>query len=203
MFVNNLPQQNMKTAGGWTIVTVVFALILLSILSRFVLVDWPNFKQIGAVAIFLGYWLRRVDVAALVVVLVMLASDWVIGFYDYRLMLSVYGAMVLACGIGYLLKGQICSGKSVVNELTSTTAAALVASILFFVITNSAVWMFGGFYSPNVEGWLTALAAGLPFFKFTCWGNLLFTPLLFACLKLVESSAILTNNSQRIAQPSH
>ena len=41
---------------------------------------------------------------------------------------------------------------------------SLVASTLFFLITNGAVWYANPTYSQDVNGLILAYAAGLPFF---------------------------------------
>ncbi|MEM9410607.1 MAG: DUF6580 family putative transport protein [Planctomycetota bacterium] len=183
---HNLPST--RLASQLLVICAVCLLVSFAMASRFWLLDWPNFKPVGAVAIFLGYWMRRLDVSALAVVIIMFVSDFWIGFYDIRLMLAVYGSMVLACAIGFVAKPQLDSSESLLSESLKIVAASLIAAIAFFFVTNSAVWLLGNGYAPNLSGWIAALIAGIPFFKFTVCGNALFTLLLFSTYRLIESS---------------
>ena len=57
---------------------------------------------------------------------------------------------------------------------------ALAGSALFFVSTNTAVWLLGTGYTPDASGLLAALNAGLPFWRNAMAGDLLFTGMLFS-----------------------
>lgn len=39
------------------------------------------------------------------------------------------------------------------------------SSVAFFLTTNFAVWLFGGFYPQTVAGLIACFAAGLSFFR--------------------------------------
>ena len=154
-------------------------LLLLALATRFWLADWPNFKPIAAVAIFAGYFCERKSLALIAVVAIMLVSDAVIGFYEPLIMASVYASLLLACGLGMLMQKRLRVDSKMFSKIGSISAAALVASVLFYLLTNTAVWA-AGWYPADLNGWIAALVAGLPFFKFTLAGNLLFSCLLFS-----------------------
>lgn len=154
-------------------------LLLLALTSRFWLADWPNFKPIGAVAIFAGFFCQRKSLALIGVVAIMLVSDAVIGFYEPMVMLSVYASLLLACGLGMMLKKRMRNDSKMHFKVGAVSAASLVAAVLFYLLTNTAVWA-AGWYPGDLNGWVAALVAGLPFFKFTLAGNLLFSGLLFS-----------------------
>ena len=52
-----------------------------------------------------------------------------------------------------------------------------MASLLFFGVSNSAVWLWGGMYPATVGGWVSALVAGLPFLPMALTGDVLYTAL--------------------------
>jgi hypothetical protein len=78
-----------------------------------------------------------------------------------------------------------------VSEKRSTTriaSAAITASLLFFVITNFAVWAFGTMYPKSAAGLAECYIAALPFFRYTLAGDLSCTLLLFGGFALLEQS---------------
>ena len=135
----------------------------------------PNFTPIAAMALFGGAYLNR-RYAALVPLAAMLASDIFIGFYSPIVMFSVYGSFILTGAIGLWLKKR----KSPANVVF----AAVGASILFFLITNFAVWV-GGWYPRNLAGLVEAYTMAVPFFRNTLLGNLFYTTVFFGGYELV------------------
>ena len=51
---------------------------------------------------------------------------------------------------------------------------------MFFVSTNTAVWLLGTGYTPDASGWLASLSAGVPFWRNAIVGDVLFSGVLFA-----------------------
>ena len=59
--------------------------------------------------------------------------------------------------------------------------AALASSVSFFLISNFAVWAaWSDLYPRTVNGLMTSYVAGLPFFRHSMEGDLLFTAAMFA-----------------------
>lgn len=57
---------------------------------------------------------------------------------------------------------------------------SLSASVLFFIVTNFAVWAGShGFYSKDLAGLISCYTAGIPFFGGTLAGDLFYTALIF------------------------
>jgi hypothetical protein len=65
-------------------------------------------------------------------------------------------------------------------------AASLAASVLFFVVTNFAVWAMGSMYPKSAGGLLACYVAAIPFFGNTLLGDAFFTAVLFGGLALAE-----------------
>lgn len=137
----------------------------------------PNFAPIGAMALFGGAYLDK-RLALLLPLLVMFISDLFIGFYSPAVMLSVYGSFVLVGLIGMWLRKR----KNPKNILL----AAISSSILFFLITNFAVWAAGS-YSRGVEGLVTSYVMAIPFFRGTLFGDLFYTGLFFGGFELLKA----------------
>jgi hypothetical protein len=58
--------------------------------------------------------------------------------------------------------------------------SALGGSVVFFLVSNFAVWAAWDMYPRTAAGVLTCYEAGLPFFRHSVTGDLLFTAVMFA-----------------------
>jgi len=67
--------------------------------------------------------------------------------------------------------------------------AALGSSISFFLISNFMVWAAGTMYPKTWPGLLTCYAAGVPFFRHTLEGDLVFTAAMFTTPVVVHAIA--------------
>jgi len=52
--------------------------------------------------------------------------------------------------------------------------ATLAGSMLFYLITNAAVWLFSPWYPAGIEGLMLSYTMALPFLKYTLLGDLFF-----------------------------
>ena len=156
---------------------VIALLIVVGIASRFMLIDYPNFKPIAAIAIFCGFFFCRsrggLLVGACAACGIMLVSDATLGFYELPVMFAVYSSILIACVLGNKA-GRWFENSSSFVQLASLTGSALIASCFFFLLTNAAV-VFAGWYPFSIDGFVASYVAGVPFFKFTVLGDLLFT----------------------------
>ncbi len=144
---------------------IIFALIFSAFAIGTRLVDHaPNFAAIGALALWAGIYLPRKYYLALPVV-VMLVSDSIVGFYDWRVMLFVYGSFVLMAVIGHYLKNY--KGPAIVMS-------SLLGSAFFYVATNFAVWAFGTMYTHDWAGLINCFYLALPFFRNTLYSDLIY-----------------------------
>lgn len=162
-------------------------LILLGAALRVYFQHIPNFSPVAAIALYAGFWFRRVWRAALVPLGAMLLSDAVIGGYDPRLMLTVYGMLALPVLAGAFVLRRDMAWR---YRFGGALAFSLLASLLFFVVTNSAVWAFSIWYTQDIAGWMQCLTAGLPFVRYTLSGDLVFATVLFgghACAATIWS----------------
>jgi hypothetical protein len=63
---------------------------------------------------------------------------------------------------------------------------SLAGSIVFYLVTNWAVWAFGTMYAPNFGGLLESYVRAIPFFRNTLLGDLVFTGLLFGAYEAIR-----------------
>jgi hypothetical protein len=152
--------KNVLTAVGLIIFAVVVRVL------QFI----PNVAPVGALAIFSGVYFKK-RWAYAVPILAMLISDPIIGYYDARVMATVYGSFILAVLIGRLVAGRK-------NPLT-VMLGALSGSVLFYLTTNFAVWAISSWYPPNFSGLMLSYTMALPFFRNTLLSDLFFTGVFF------------------------
>ena len=57
--------------------------------------------------------------------------------------------------------------------------AAVTGSVGFFLISNFGVWAATNMYAKTVSGLMACYAAGVPFFRHTLEGDLLYTTVMF------------------------
>lgn len=132
----------------------------------------PNFTPISALALFGGVYLNKRS-AFILPLIVMLISDYFIGFHNT--MIYVYGSFAIIGLIGLYLR----SHKSFVNVFIGT----LAGSVLFYFITNAGVWIQGA-YGRDIVGLYNSLVMGLPFFRYTVSGDLVYVSLFFGAYEL-------------------
>src|SRR5262249_10316967 len=130
----------------------------------------PNFTPIAASALFAGAVLRSRTLALAVPVASMLASDFILDGYDWRVMGVVYAALALPALLGRW-------GRT--RSAIVLAPLALSSSLIFFATTNFAVWAFSGMYTHDLAGLVHCYVAALPFLQNTIIGDMLWTTLLF------------------------
>lgn len=160
-------------------IAMIGAAILVAVGSR-VLPHPPNFTPLAAIALFAGAISVRPMVAAVVVVAAMLISDAVIGFH--ALMPVVYGCLLVNLIIGSrLIRGRegVPFGAASCGRIF---AGSLIGSVLFFLVTNFAVFLTA--YPNTGAGLLACYTSALPFFQYTLSGDLFYSAALFGAYAL-------------------
>lgn len=161
-------------------------LILIGVFAR--LVPHPaNFAPITAIALFGGMYLPKKYAFVLPLVAVFLSDLW-LGF-DFSSMWAVYGSFLLSGVIGLYIR----QNKSVSIVITGT----VFASVLFFLITNFAVWWGTNMYSKDWVGLINCYIAGIPFYRNTLMGDIFFTTILVGGYELIIK--LVKNHSRRFA----
>ena len=136
----------------------------------------PNFTPIGAMALFSGAYLGRKWLAFVAPLGALLLSDLVLGFYHGQA--TVYFSVALIVMIGMMLLSRASPLR--------VGFAAIVSSVLFFVITNFGMWLFSGFYPRTTAGLEACFVAAIPFFQNTLTGDLFYAALLFGGFRIAE-----------------
>lgn len=173
---------------GTTRFLVISGMILAAAGSR-LLPHPPNFTPIAAMALFAGATLSSRWQAFLVPLAAMVLSDLVLysmhtethdpaGYLAMQLV--VYACFAATVSIGLALQSR--------RKVLPLAGAALGSSILFFVVTNFAVWVLrqGNAYPSTMEGLVACYVAALPFFQWTVLGDLGFAAVIFGVFALLE-----------------
>lgn len=155
---------------------VVLACMILAAAASRLIPHPPNVASITAVALFGGAYLSDRRLACFIPLTALFLSDLILGFYSH--MWVVYGSFALVVCVGFLLRMR--------RTPLAIAGAALASSILFFVITNFAVWVFGSLYPKTIEGFLACYVAAIPFFQNTLLGDALYSIVLFGGFALFE-----------------
>ena len=151
-----------------------FLLIALGLFSR-VLPHPANFAPIAGIALFAGIYLPK-KLAIIAPLAAMALSDLIIGSYQWQVMLTVYLAFIVTGLIGLAIKNN--------KNFRSIVGGTLLASIIFFITTNWAVWAFGTMYPHSLNGLLQSYVMALPFFRNSLLGDLFYVGVLVGGMEI-------------------
>jgi len=161
-----------KSNKAWLYI-ILGLIIVASIIMR--LVPHPaNFIPLGALALFSGTYIRS-KWGIVVPVLVMVGTDFVLGLHS--LVLFTWGSFLLIAMIGWWVRKK--------KNIWRIVGGTLAGSILFFIVTNFAVWAFTPLYSKTVIGLVQCFYMAIPFFRNTMAGDLFYVGIFFGLYELV------------------
>lgn len=156
----------------------IVLLIGLDVVAR-LLPHAPDFTPIAASGLFAASVLRLRGLSLVVPLAGLMASDALVGgFYDWRIMICVYGSLLLPA-VAASVSIRLCRPRMVAPVLLSS-------SLLFFLVSNFAVWAFSPLYAANAAGLVKCYLAALPFLRFTIAGDLFWGATLFGCHWLLQ-----------------
>ena len=158
------------------IIIIVVVFILIGVSSR-LLPHFPNFTPISAIALFGGVYFSR-KIAFLLPLIIMVISDIFIGYYEVGLMISVYGSFFICVLLGLWLKNH--------KKWYTVLGSSVFASLIFFFITNFAVWIFTPWYAKTIFGLIQCYLMALPFFRNALLGDLFYVIIFFGTYETVE-----------------
>lgn len=137
--------------------------VIAAALTRF-LPHPPNFTAIGAMALFAGACMPNRWMSLLIPAAAMFITDLFLGFHNT--LWAVYASFAIITMIGWMVREK--------QNVWTLAGASLAGAILFFFITNAAMWVVGPFvpaaerfYPLGIEGLPMSITAGIPFFHYT------------------------------------
>src|SRR5688572_12868871 len=173
-------------------VAILGILVLVGVIARLI-PHMPNFAPVTATALFCGAYMgKRMAFAAPLVVLMI--SDYLLLYINpygevnfstlygplaafHNTLLYVYASIGISALVGWLVARE--------RSPALLAAAAMFCSLQFFLITNAAVWIEGA-YARGIEGLWQSYVAGLPFYRGTFLGDLVYTATFFGVYELVR-----------------
>jgi hypothetical protein len=157
------------------------AIICASALSR-LLPHPPNFAPLTAMSLFAGAYVVDKRFAFALPLTAMFLSDIVLelttGWGFYSGMWTVYGALALVTLIGFRLKNNVSVG--------SVAGYSFAGALLFFIVTNFAVWALGSMYPHSARGLAMCYTAAFPFFQNSLLGDAVYAVILFGGFAFAE-----------------
>jgi hypothetical protein len=153
----------------------ILGIIIIAALLRFV-PNRYNITPIIAIALFGGAYFANKKIAFIIPIITMLISDLFLGFHNT--MFAVYGCFALSVLIGIFYLKTINIGRII--------SASLLSSIIFFLVTNFAVWMFTGMYESNFTGLIFCYERAIPFFRNSLIGDMMYSGVLFGGFAFLE-----------------
>lgn len=163
-------------------IAVLTSMVLAAAASRLI-PHPPNFTPIIALALFGGSYFTDRRTAYVVPLAAMVLSDIGLAFlqgYEFfaAMRLVIYGCFALITTMGLFLRHRL--------KIVNVIAASLAGSIVFFVITNFAVWAEGQLYPMNMTGLAQCYVAAIPFFRNTVLSALFYSALLFGSFEFAQ-----------------
>jgi hypothetical protein len=160
-----------------TLLTIVLATALFRLVPH-----WPNFTPVAALALFGAAAFEKKWLGLAVPFAAMLLSDAIIGFHGSM------GAVYVSFGLTWLIGAWALRRPTIV----SVVSASVASSVLFFLITNFAVWFGSTYYPQTGAGLMACYVAGLAFYDGQSFflngfmGDLFFSGLLFGSYYLLQ-----------------
>jgi hypothetical protein len=168
---------------------IMSCMVLLAALSRF-LPHPPNFTPIGGMALFGAAYFSRKGLALLIPFIALWLSNIILDnvvyaqYYDGFVWFS--NPMVFV-GFGTIVLMGLFTLKKV--STFSILGSSLMASVLFFLVSNFGTWMSGTgmLYTKDLTGLMACYTAGIPFFWNTLAADLFYVGVLFGSWQFLTS----------------
>lgn len=150
------------------VILISLALVLFGAVMR-ILPHLPNMTPVTAIALVGALYVSKRSSILLPIAAVVI-SDLIIGFYDWRIMASVYASFLVVGFVGQILRRY--------PTIFAVGLLVFASSAIFFFITNTAVWIFSPWYAKDLSGLLYSYELGIPFWRNMLAGDLLYTAML-------------------------
>lgn len=138
----------------------------------------PGYLPVAASGLFAARYLRVPALAVVVPLLGMWLSDMALPGEDWRIVLIGFAAISIPAVAGIFTRRW--------RGVAPVAGTMVACSLVFFLLSNGAVWAFSGMYSPTWQGLTQCYVAALPFLDKTVLGDLFWTTVLFGGAWLVQ-----------------
>ena len=174
-----------------------YLFVVLAVLWRVALSILPyplGFTPVAASLLFFGAKAERKRMWIPIVLLVGSDLYLTLSYYGYKLTADhfvTWAWYAAILGLGGLLKKN--------SKPVRVVGASLTASVSFFLVSNFAVWLVWNMYPMTLAGLLQCYTVGLPYFRHSLLGDLLFAGVFFSVPALLRTAQ--AQKAQRIAAP--
>ena len=155
---------------------MIITLMVLGAATIRLLPHYPNFTPLAGMALFGGAYFSNKKIAFIIPFAAMFLSDIILGFHST--MWAVYLSFALIVMIGFSLRRS--------KKISNIFLASVSSSVLFFVITNFAVWLTGEIYPMSFSGLTECFIAAIPFFHYTMLGDLFYVTIFFGAFEFAQ-----------------
>jgi len=163
----------------------IASVIIVAVISR-LLPHLPNVTPVAAIALFGGTYINRKSLAFLFPIGILFISDLFLGIYPE--IYAVYLSFAITVMIGFMLRKK--------DSALNIAIASFSSSIIFFIVTNFAVWISGSYaYPMNFNGLLLCYEAAIPFFRNELFGTLAYNALFFGSYYFVRQKFYIFNQA--------
>jgi len=168
---------------------IITLIIIAATFSRLIPHPW-DFTPIGAIALFGAAYFSNRLIAFIIPLISIWLGDLVMNntiyasFHHNKLWVFPssfpweYAGFMLITLVGLVMLKKV--------KITSVLGASVVASVLFFLVSNFGCWLGNVAYPQTITGLIACYTAGIPFFWNTLAGDLFYTGVLFGVFELAK-----------------
>lgn len=176
----------------------IIAVILLMTICAFarLIPHMPNFTPVESLTIFGAAYLTKKHWAFFLSVLVIYLSDFIINNTVARSFFpDVHGIVWFSSYMMYNFVAMaliVLVSSKIISKVTfkNVGMSILLASVIFFIITNFGAWVYEkSLYSNDFRGLMASFMAGIPFFRNSLLSNIIFTTVIFGSFEIYKSIA--------------
>lgn len=161
---------------------LALSLVVVGVVLRVTPHPW-NFAPIGAIALFAGAHFERRASGFLIPLSTMFIGDTILELFTsegyHSLMGVVYATYALIAVMGIAIRDKRTS-------VLAVGGASVAASVIFFLVTNFAVWPRSPLYTKDLAGLVACYVAAIPYFGSTLISDALFTSIFFGAFAVME-----------------
>ncbi|MBS0486864.1 MAG: hypothetical protein JSS13_05955 [Proteobacteria bacterium] len=181
--------QNQVSPRNWILAAMIVFAVAVRLVINYVPGLLPyNFTPVEAIALFGGAYFVNRRLAFAVPLIAMLCADLIIATSLPRewvgdwlgTLPAVYGCIALTVLGGMRLSRKISAFR--------VTSYAFASAVMFFLVTNFATWLSAqtGAGAACTQSLSACFVAGIPFFRGTLAGTLLWSTILFGGFELLR-----------------
>ena len=163
--------------------------LFIAALTRFI-PHPPNFTAIGAMTLFSVAYFQSKRLSFFMPILTFWISDLALNniiYAEYYKNFVLFGpssiwnylSLFIISIIGYFSLKEV--------KVLSLLFTSVSAACIFFLLSNFGVWFSTNLYPKTVEGLINCYVAGIPFFRNTLAGNLVYGAILFGVFEYTKA----------------